>query len=69
MADYEVGQVIQYQAHTEVRTVVVVKRYEEIPHDGRPGFDGHMIDDDKVLVWGFDEDILTVFPLDSDSVG
>lgn len=57
---YRVGSIIQYQSSREVRTVVVKKKYEEIPHHGRPGFDATMVDDEKVLVWGFTDDILMV---------
>jgi hypothetical protein len=69
MLDYEIGQTVTYTSTQGPRTVVVTKRYESIPHDGRPGFDGHNPKDEKELFWGFDEDITSVEPLDTDSQG
>ena len=65
--NYDVGDVVEYLGHGGFRTVRVTRKWETTPayEEYGPGFDGTLVEDDKILVWGFDKDILRV--LDSQS--
>lgn len=64
--NYQVGSVIRYEAFGEKRTVRVTNRLDDIK-DGRPGFDGEMLNDKfsdgTNGVWGYDDQIIEVVSL------
>lgn len=63
-SNYEVGDIIEYNAFGgELRRVLVESKSENIKND-RPGFDGVLVaapeDDQWRDVWGYDDQIVRV---------
>ena len=58
---YKVGDTVRYETFTgELRTVKVTDKVTNIKN-GKDGFDGHILDDEKSTVWGYDHQIIRVF--------
>lgn len=53
-----VGDVITYVDFLGGRRTVYVTAVDDDIKNGRPGFDGHLIDDPDFLVWGYDSQIV-----------
>lgn len=57
---YQVGSIIQYKAFGgELRTVIVESKEADIKN-GRPGFDGELVDASNETVWGYDDQIVQI---------
>jgi len=59
--DYKVGSVIGYEALDGTRRKVVVTEKISDIKNGRPGFDGYIVDQPENTVWGYDKQIIRVF--------
>lgn len=59
--EYGPGDVLTYRTMMgSLRQVTVVARLANIEGTGYPGFDGRLVTDPDTLVWGYDDQIVSV---------
>lgn len=59
--EYSAGDVITYRTITgSLRQVTVIARLANIEGTGYPGFDARLVTDPDSLVWGYDDQIVSV---------
>lgn len=59
-SNYEVGDVVSYEAFGGAARVVVVTHKVDDVKKGLPGFDGYLLMDPTYTVWGYDDQITNV---------